>query len=139
MYNWKHPNRMKYTLKSMRKNQTDPNTKPKVTYADDKKYTVEQVAREHLHKSTKTVYKWIKERKLKAYRIGNEFIITASQLNEFAESIKLKHSIFSQWDLSEIDPAYVPPLEVDIDSLSEAEVLGAKVFVSEFIELFDKS
>lgn len=52
---------MKYTLKSMRKNQTDTDTKAKVPFADDKKYTVEQVAREHLHKSTKTVYKWIND------------------------------------------------------------------------------
>lgn len=135
---------MKYTLKSMRKNQTDPNTKPKLTYADDKKYTVEEVARDHLRKSTKTVYKWIRERKLKAYRIGNEFIITASQLNEFAESKELKHWTFSQWDFSELDPAYldpayIPPKEVDIDSLSEAEILGATVSVAEFIELFDNS
>jgi excisionase family DNA binding protein len=128
----------------MRKNQTDADTKPKVPFADDKKYTVEEVARDHLHKSTKTVYKLIKERKLKAYRIEKGFLITASQLNEFAESKELKHWLFGQSDFSELDPAYldpayVRPKEVEIDSLSEAEILGATVSVAEFIELFDKA
>ena len=112
---------------------------PETTKADavpfdlDAKYTVEQVA-DMLQKSTKTIYGWIKTRKLKAYRFGREIIITASQLNDFANDRLLKKWFPELGNLSELDPAYVPPEEVDIDSLTEAEILAAYVIPTEWID-----
>jgi len=117
--------------KVMKKVQAD---KPQVSFADDKKYTVEQVANEHLHKSTKTIYNLIKDRKLKAYRIGREFVITASALNEFAEPKLLEKWFPAFANLDELDPAYQPPEEVDLDSLSDDEFRRAYLLPSELIQ-----
>jgi excisionase family DNA binding protein len=117
----------------MNKRQPDTTDLPKVSFADDKKYTVESLAAE-LGKSTKTVYGWIRARKLKAYRFGKEYLITASQLNDFANDRLLKKWLAAELThLNELDPAYVPPTEVDIDSLTEKQILSAFVIPSEWI------
>jgi excisionase family DNA binding protein len=114
----------------MAKKQIAPDAKSKVSFAEDKKYTVADIA-EMLGKSTKTVYGWIKTRKLRAYRFGKDFIITASHLNDFAENQFLDKWYFTMSNSDALDPAFVPPVEVDIDTLSEAQILSAYVTVSE--------
>jgi excisionase family DNA binding protein len=114
----------------MAKKQIAADVKPKVSFADDKKYTVADIA-EMLGKSTKTVYGWIRARKLRAYRFGKDFIITASHLNDFAENQFLDNWYFTMSNPDALDPAFVPPVEVDIDTLSEAQILSAYVIVSE--------
>ena len=60
-----------------------------IPFHKDTKFTVEEVAAE-LRKSTATIYDLIKKRKLEAYRIGRNFVITGSQLDDFAERRRLK-------------------------------------------------
>ena len=91
----------------------------------DRKYTVEQIAVDHLKKSTKTVYNLIKERKLKAYRIGKEFVITASQLNDFAGNQRLDDRS-ADWIDTDAPPEPEPE-EIDIDKLTPAQLRRALV------------
>jgi len=111
----------------MKKTQTDSEGKTGLSFDQDSKYTVEQVAK-HLQKSTKTVRALIKKRKLRAYQFGKRFVITASQLNEFAETQLLEKWLpgsRSEHDLAELDPAYEPPVEVALESLTDEELLAA--------------
>lgn len=105
------------------KKQPDKADKPKIDFASDQKYTVAEIAQE-LDKSTKTVYSWIKKRKLKAYRFGKDFIITASQLNDFAD----RHILSSR---TEPDPDWEVGTgdyeEVPLDSLSDDEIASARI------------
>lgn len=125
----------------MAKKQNAADVKPKVSFAEDKKYTVADIA-EMLGKSTKTVYGWIKARRLRAYRFDNGFLIMASHLNDFAENQFLDNWFLTRSNPDALDPAFVPPVEVDIDSLTEAQILSAYVMVSELgltIENIDTS
>lgn len=105
----------------------------------DRKYTVKQVAKEQLNKSTKTVYSLVKSRKLKAYRFGKELVITASQLNDYAEGLRFKHWFSSIFDLAELDPAHVTeaPVEIEFDSLTEKQVCAAYLDPAIIAELID--
>lgn len=97
-----------------------------IPFDQDIKYTLEQVAKDHLHKCTRTVRDLIKARKLKAYRIGREFIITASDLNEFAEGRRLHNMLVSGGvidvplaDLSDADLSTATILRSAIDELKK--------------------
>ena len=120
----------------MDKKQPDTTDKPNVSFADDKKFTVEALA-EELGYSTKTIYGWIKERKLKAtqFKGSRKIIITATDLNEYRDEYNtLKHWFSTEiGNVNELDPAFVPPkLEaVDIDSLTEEQFLNAFISPSE--------
>lgn len=117
----------------MSKTQTVADDVP-IPFDKDAKYTVEQVAA-MLQMSTKTIYTWIKERKLHARRFkgSKKIIITASQINAFADEAILKKWFPEFGNLDELDPAYAPPEleEVDIDSLTEEELRLAYVIPPE--------
>ena len=51
-------------------------------------YTVEEVA-DYLRVSEKTVRNYLRAGKLKAYRIGNRYNITAESVKSFVESTKV--------------------------------------------------
>ncbi len=51
-------------------------------------YTVPEVA-ETLRVSHMTVYRWIKDGKLGAYKLGGEFRITERDLNQFLEARRI--------------------------------------------------
>lgn len=136
----------RYYLERMNKTQPEPTDKPKVSFADDKKYTVESLAAE-LGYSTKTVYGWIKKRNLKAtqFKGSRKIIITASNLNEFRDEYNtLKHwlsSIIAELDPAELDPAHVTetPVELDFDSLTEKQILSAYMDPAIIAELVDQT
>ncbi len=110
----------------MKKIQTEREVKPQISFANDKKYTVAELAAE-INKSTKSIYRLIKERKLKAYRFGKDLIITASQLNDYADQNILKKWFPNAAYAGDLDPAYVPPEEIDITELTLEEIESAFV------------
>jgi len=55
----------------------------------DRHYTPQQIMK-ILNKSHTTVYEYLRKQKLGSYQIGREYIITASQLNEFAKEREIK-------------------------------------------------
>jgi excisionase family DNA binding protein len=90
----------------------------------DRHYTVEDVMK-ILNKSDTTVYGYLRKRQLKSYRFGREFIITASQLNEFAESRRLKNMLVSG-----------AMVEVPFAGLTDANLSTAILFKSAITELY---
>lgn len=58
----------------------------KLTAADEF-YTLKEVA-ERLHVSRMTVYRYVKAKKLPAYKIGRDFRIKGGDLNTFISSLK---------------------------------------------------
>ena len=52
-------------------------------------YLVEELA-EKLRVSTMTIYRYIKRKKVKAYKIGKEFRIDQSEFNNFLNKVKTK-------------------------------------------------
>jgi len=129
-----------YYLETMSKKQPEGASEA-MPFDLDRKYTVKQIARDQLNKSTKTVYDLIKSRKLKAYRIGKELVITASQLNDYAESVRFKHwfSSIAAIDTADLDPAHVTeaPVELELGSLSEKQILSAYIDPAAIAELVD--
>ena len=133
----------------MDKKQPDTTDQPNVSFAYDKKYTVESLAAE-IGYSTRTVYDWIRERKLKAtkFKGSRKIIITATNLNEFRDEYNtLKHWYSSIFDLAELDPAELDPahvteapVQIDLDSLTEEQILSAYIdpaIVAEFVKPTD--
>lgn len=52
-------------------------------------YLVEELA-EKLRVSTMTIYRYIKAKKVKAYKIGKEFRIDKTEFNNFLNKVKTK-------------------------------------------------
>jgi len=52
-------------------------------------YLVEELA-EKLRVSTMTIYRYIKAKKVKAYKIGKEFRIDQEEFNNFLNKVKTK-------------------------------------------------
>ena len=52
-------------------------------------YLVEELA-EKLRVSTMTIYRYIKRKKVKAYKIGKEFRIDKAEFNNFLNKVKTK-------------------------------------------------
>ena len=52
-------------------------------------YLVEELA-EKLRVSTMTIYRYIKRKKVKAYKIGKEFRIDKEEFNNFLNKVKTK-------------------------------------------------
>jgi excisionase family DNA binding protein len=52
-------------------------------------YTAQELA-DSLHVNVMTIYRYIKARKLKAYKIGKEFRIDKAEFNKFLNSVKTK-------------------------------------------------
>jgi len=52
-------------------------------------YLVEELA-EKLRLSNMTIYRYIKAKKLKAYKIGKEFRIDQNEFNKFLNKVKTK-------------------------------------------------
>lgn len=55
----------------------------------DNFYTAEELAKE-LKVNIMTIYRYIKAKKLKAYKIGKEFRIDKETFNEFLNKVKTK-------------------------------------------------
>jgi len=55
----------------------------------DNFYTTEELAKE-LKVNIMTIYRYIKAKKLKAYKIGKEFRIDKEELNKFLNKVKTK-------------------------------------------------
>jgi len=55
----------------------------------DEYYTLKEVA-ERLHVSRMTVYRYVKAKKLPAYKIGRDFRIKGEDLQTFIASLKFK-------------------------------------------------
>jgi excisionase family DNA binding protein len=56
---------------------------------EERYFTVEEIA-ERLKVSNMTVYRWIKARKLGAYKIGGEFRITEGDIDRFLEARRVR-------------------------------------------------
>jgi len=56
---------------------------------DKEFYTAEELA-EKLRVNIMTIYRYIKAKRLKAYKIGKEFRIDKTEFNEFLENVKTK-------------------------------------------------
>jgi hypothetical protein len=112
--------------------------KDEKSFAREKKYTVAEIALD-LKKTTKTIYKYIRERQLEAYKTkSNDIIITESQYNRFAEKlIELKHWLSFIETEQEVEQVIDSLVKVDIEKLTEEQFLNAYVRKSDFIELFD--
>ena len=52
-------------------------------------YLVEELAK-RLRVSTMTIYRYIKRKKVKAYKIGKEFRIDKAEFNNFLNKVKTK-------------------------------------------------
>ncbi len=55
----------------------------------DNFYTAEELAKE-LKVNIMTIYRYIKAKKLRAYKIGKEFRIDKNEFNKFLENVKTK-------------------------------------------------
>jgi putative molybdopterin biosynthesis protein len=55
----------------------------------DNFYTAEELAKE-LKLNVMTIYRYIKAKKLKAYKIGKEFRIDKEEFNKFLNKVKTK-------------------------------------------------
>jgi excisionase family DNA binding protein len=106
------------------KNQPSQTPTP-IPFDLDRKYTVKEIAKDHLRKSEKTVYNLIRDRKLNAYRFGKEFVITASQLEDYAKDRQLiKHWLVTG-----------AITQVDITILTDEMLSGATIVRSALDEL----
>lgn len=56
---------------------------------EDNFYTAEELAKE-LKLNVMTIYRYIKAKKLKAYKIGKEFRIDKEEFNKFLNKVKTK-------------------------------------------------
>ena len=60
-----------------------------MTQEQDNFYTAEELAKE-LKVNIMTIYRYIKAKKLKAYKIGKEFRIDKEEFNKFLNKVKTK-------------------------------------------------
>ena len=56
----------------------------------EKDFYLAQELAESLRVNVMTIYRWIKARKLKAYKIGKEFRIGKTEFNRFLNKVKTK-------------------------------------------------
>ncbi len=111
-----------YYLQTMTKKQPEGESAA-IPFDLERHYTVEDVMK-ILNKSDTTVYGYLRKRQLKSYRFGREYIIMASQLNEFAEGRRL-HNMFVSGAV----------IEVPFADLSDADLLKATILRSAIDEL----
>jgi excisionase family DNA binding protein len=55
-----------------------------------KDFYIAQELADTLHVNVMTIYRYIKAKKLKAYKIGKEFRIDRAEFNRFLDSVKTK-------------------------------------------------
>ena len=57
---------------------------------NDKEFYLAEELAEKLRVNIMTIYRYIKAKKLKAYKIGKEFRIDKTEFNKFLEKVKTK-------------------------------------------------
>jgi excisionase family DNA binding protein len=70
-------------------------------FTEEKKFTVKEVA-DQLRLSKRTVERFIEKGELKYHRFGSRIVVTASQLNAFAEKKRIKFFWMSVGDLPDL-------------------------------------